>query len=496
MVDAAGTTDRWTYGWGVPTWPVGGVLLIIGVLWGAAPATAQIGDAFPSLTGHVTVGATGGSGVRTPFWLVMNRQGRRSPSGENAWVRGRVDGTFLSEGPVDLSGAADVLARGTVPATVYAHELYGRMEVGPFRVTVGRATHQQGIVDSTLSMGSTTWSRNTSPIPALRLDMPRYLDVPGTNGFVGVKGTFAHGWFEGDRFTERPYFHEKQGYIRILPQDGPVQLHAGLIHNVMWGGTHPTIGDLPDDLKAFWRVASGTRIDDEMADELPEGEDSGLGNTVAAYDAAVTAQALGWKGAVYREFYVETAASRYLRNAWDGLWGVNLVRRSGTGIVNRILYEHLRLVRHNAIWGADGRRGQRGREVYYNNFLYRNGWSYEGQVLGSPMALTDQYAPRLVSPDRDSDRPIINNIVVANHLGVAGHVTAGWDYKALLTYSRNHGAVFNPLSRHDQVTMLVEGEGPLFSERDLSLRVGLAADFGAAFEDRIGGLLALRWQPR
>lgn len=411
-------------------------------------------------------------------------------------MRGRIEGVLLDRGPINLSGAADVLARGTAPATVYAHELYGQVDIGPFRATVGRAAHQQGIVDSTLSMGSTTWSRNASPIPALRLEVPRYLDVPGTNGFVGVKGTFAHGWFEQDRFTQGAYLHEKQGYVRLLPQDGSIQLHAGIIHNVMWGGTHPTIGDLPDDLKAFWRVASGTRIDDEMADELPEGEDSGLGNTVAAYDAAVTAQALGWKGAVYREFYVETAASRYLRNVWDGLWGVNLVRRSGTGIVNRILYEHLRLVRHNAIWGAEGRRGRRGREVYYNNFLYRSGWSYEGQVLGSPMALTDQYAPRLVSPERDSDRPIINNIVVANHLGVAGHVTAGWDYKALLTYSRNHGAVFNPLSRHDQVTMLVEGEGPLFSERGLFLRVGLAADFGAAFEDRIGGLLALRWQPR
>ncbi len=473
---------------------VGGLLLLAGLLSRATPAAAQESGAPLPLSGRVTMGATGSSGAQAPFWLVSNRHGRVARTAESAWLSGRVAGPLLHRGPLEVSVAADVLARGTAPATVHAHELYGRVEVGPLRATVGRAAYQQGIVDSTLSMGSTTWGRNTTPVPAVRVGTPSYLEVPGTNGFVGVKGTFAHGWFEQDRSTERPYLHEKQAYVRLLPQDGPVQLHAGVIHNVMWGGTDPTIGDLPDGLDAFWRVASGTRIDEEAAEELPEGEDSGLGNTVAAYDAAITAQAWGWRGKVYREFYIETAASRQLRNVWDGLWGANLVRRSGSGLVNRVLYEHLRLVRHNAVWGAEGRRGRRGREVYYNNFRYRNGWTHEGRVLGPPLVLSDQYAPRLISPDRSSDRPLINDIVVAHHLGVAGDVTAGWGYEAFLTYSRNHGAVFNPLSRHDQVTMLLEGQGPLLPERDLSLRVGLAADLGAAFEDRVGGLVALQWQ--
>lgn len=473
------------------------VLLIGGLIvegLGTTEAAAQRADWREALNISASLSTTTASDDQLPFWLSSNQHGifgREATSGVLGMAINlppRRDRTF------DISAGAEVIARGSARPTLYAHEFYGRLHAGPIRLTAGRTEYIQGIVDTTLSIGGTTWSRNAAPVPAVRAEIPSYVSVPGTRDFLAFRGTFAHGWFESDRFVSSPWLHEKQFYVRLLPERAPVQLHGGIIHNVMWGGTHPTAGKLESDFGAFRDVVFPTQLDAEDAEEFDaETAGSAVGNHVAAYDVALTAEIEDIGVRLYRQFYIETSGARKLRNVWDGLWGVNLFRTSGNGIVDRILYEHLRFVRQNAVWGAEGRRGEKGRAVYYNNFIYQSGWTHEGRVLGSPLALTKDDAPGFVV--NEDARPIINNIIVANHVGIAGEIGGEWRYRGLLTYSRNHGMLRNPQPRTDQFAGLLRAHGPIWERPSLRLRVALSVDIGGVYPNRMGGRVGLLWTP-
>ena len=447
--------------------------------------------------------ATGATDVQVPFWLVAGRHGRLGRAAGNALARAALTLAPTPGRRLAVSAGLDVLARASGTPTArgasaaYLHQGYVRLHAGPVRLTAGRVEHVQGLIDTTLSAGGTTWSANATPVPAVRLALARYVGVPGTRGVVAVRGSFAHGWFEPDRFVERAYLHSKQLYLRLLPERAPAQIHAGIIHNVMWGGTHPELGNLPDGWRAFRRVLIQKELEGDEG-LTGEGRNSAVGNAVAAYDVAVTGDVRDWRGRAYRQFYIETGVSAQLRSPWDGLWGMSLRRAEGGRLVDRLLYEHLRFVRQNARYDLPGDLGRRGRERYYTSTEYEDGWTYGGRLLGTPLALLDADAPRLARTDRPGGTPfaVASNIVVAHHLGLAGQVAPGWRYRALVTYHRHHGSRDNRLARRrDQVSALAEVTARLWPARGLAATAAVAADAGAAFADRVGLLVGLTWRP-
>jgi hypothetical protein len=72
-----------------------------------------------------------------------------------------------------------------------------------------------------------------------------------------------------------------------------------------------------------------------------------------------------------------------------------------------------------------------GTASYYNNGIYRTGWTYQGRLIGNPMLLTDG----------TTERPVYNNIIIAHHLGLSGQLSEAVNYKLLYTFSRNYGEV-------------------------------------------------------
>ncbi len=119
-----------------------------------------------------------------------------------------------------------------------------------------------------------------------------------------------------------------------------------------------------------------------------------------------------------------------------------------------------------------------------------------GRTLGLPLILPDP------TGERDG---VVNNIIVAHHLGLEGQLTPRLAYRTLLTYSRNYGARDNCndngcfgeatliTPRRDQVSWLLELYGPLTPHLDL--HAALAFDAGAVHPDQAGLLLGLTWRP-
>jgi len=455
----------------------------------AAQAPASDGD----WTYAATLSAAASPAGALPFWLYANQYGTVAPSSANAGLRLQAHRPFGRGSGLDYAVGAELLGRLSSPSTAYLHELYGRLRYGRFQLTAGRREQIIGRVDTTLSLGGTTWGANATPPPKISVSSDGYLAVPGTDGVLAVKGYLAHGWLEDDRFVEGALLHEKYGYLRIRLPTLPVTAHAGLTHHALWGGTHPRRGPLPEGLRDWAYVAAGqSRTNDEGVRQ------SGV-NQLASYDFGLDVTARGVRARAYRQFYHEDTPSLLFRNPWDGLWGVSLRREDDDKLVTALLWEHLRMTRQNAKF-SEGE--ERGADTYYHHTVYRGGWTYQGRTLGVPLITTPSttpgFAPRIPG--------IANSIVVAHHVGLEGHLTADLSYRLLGTYSRNYGAqgvcgsvecaarVDRRTSRRDQYSVRIGLRGPLLEQYNLRFRTAAAFDVGSFYDDRTGLSVHLTWR--
>ncbi len=447
----------------------------------------------PPLEYGFAVRAAAASEGRLPFWLTANREGRLDPNGSNAltrlYARRPATGSRLAFG-----FGIDVLARASeVNPTAYLHQLYGRLRYGAFKLTVGRKAETVGGVDPRLSVGSMMWSANAAPVPkvSLSFDYIPIIFLPGKVNLIYAKGYLGHGWLERDRYVKGAFVHEKYLYLRgIGPEDFPVMAHAGIVHNVIWGGEHPVFGKLPQDLDAYWRVfraQTGNEADSTTIERL-----NALGNSVAMYDFGIDARAFGMELRVYRQFYIETGAAMLFRNAWDGLWGVSLRSKRRDRLVSGFLWEHVNTKKQSARPGFENHR-----DSYYNHFLYRSGWTYHGRAIGLPLIFGDGVRPG-----------VTNNLLLAHHFGLEGRLAGRIDYRAFVTYTRNYGATGVCLDaacsakgdrrtpRRDQVSALFEATGPLSTRAGVDFFAAFAVDAGALYPNNVGLMLGFSWRSR
>lgn len=144
----------------------------------------------------------------------------------------------------------------------------------------------------------------------------------------------------------------------------------------------------------------------------------------------------------------------------------------------------------------------RGADSYYNHFKYKGGWTYQGRTLGTPLL-----TPAAATPGLADNLPGIgNNIVVAHHLGLAGHLGAGLSYRLLGTYSRNYGATNVCTApdcsstgrsfegRRDQWSVRLGVRGPLLERYNLHFRAAAALDTGEFYDERAGLQVGVQWR--
>ena len=304
-------------------------------------------------------------------------------------------------------------------------ELYLHFRAFGWQLSAGRFHDPVGLgSDGPLTTGSMMVSRNALQPFRLRLSTPGFVPVPLTDGVLSFRVSWSEAMTTDDRFVDRARIHQKYLYLRVKPVP-EVHVSAGIVHNLMWGGTHPELGRMHGSVRDW--------LNDVFiqGDEYVFGNVTPLGNSLGAYDFGVEYRGGSWSAGLFRLFYIEDGQSLNLPNPWDGMWRAYVdlhdperPRRP----VSYITYEHINTRKQDADpWDALGR----GR--YYSHNVWRDGWVHHGQVLGTPLILID--------PDRigSRDRTLVNNIVLAHHLGLAGHISGRLSYQLMATYSRNYG---------------------------------------------------------
>ncbi|MBD3616007.1 MAG: hypothetical protein HUJ22_05485 [Gracilimonas sp.] len=427
-----------------------------------------------------------------PFWMHANNDGRIDQNSANAlhYVEGYSQ--IFKNSVFEVEAGASFVSRDYADTQVsYFDKAYLKLHIYDFKFMAGRYIDPLAEKEEELSTGSFMYSRNATPIPKIAFSTDGFAEVPGTNGIIRYNGLFAHGWLENDRYVQNAYLHEKYFYLSIKYDF--FDAVGGIVHNVQWAGESQSLGALPEGWQTYWEVITATGSSDADA---PGGERSNaVGNAVAAYDFSLGLFFDRFDLRAYRLFYLEDKVSTQFRSPWDGIWGLT-IKPKNIQLVKNITWEHVNTKRQDSFDFEP-----RGSASYYNNFLYRSGWTYQGRVIGNPMITTDGTI----------NRPIYNNIIVAHHLGLSGELLSNLDYKFLYTFSRNYGtwedqiiqrlpqeqcgavkgqicAELRPLSNVKQLnhSFLMELRSVLPQNERFSYGLTLSSDLGEFYGNRFG----------
>lgn len=442
-----------------------------------------------------------GLGEELPFWMHVNQDGRVDQRSANALAYADASKMIYEKNNWKFKTGGSIISRYSESPTVFFNKLYAKASFHTFTLAAGKFLDPLALKEDELSTGSFMVSRNTNPVPRLAFYTDGFTSIPGTQGIVRYNAYFSHGWFEPNRYVKNAYLHQKFFYLNI--KYAFFDAIGGIVHNVQWAGESrdQAVGKLPSGWDTFTEVVFARGSSDKNAQ--PGERSNAVGNSVAAYDFSLGLFFPSFDMRMYRLFYLEDKVSTRFRSPWDGIWGLT-VKPKNSSFIKNFIWEHINTKRQDS-FGFE----PRGTASYYNNFIYRTGWTYNRRVLGNPLLLSDG----------SIDRPIFNNIIIGHHFGLAGNLSDNWQYTFRYTFTRNYGevndqiierlpredcpgihgrvcAVLRPLSsvkkQNNSISLELRSSFTRFEELYYSFLI--TADFGELNGDRLGLGLNLEYQ--
>ncbi len=457
-----------------------------------------------------------------PFWLASNRNGevqRNVPSlqfiGE---IQHEYDSLYNSErklkkfnlgygirNVVNISKTPDLrLSEGFIKARFRSFEFYA-----------GRRREIIGLIDSTLSSGSYIWSGNALPIPKIQISIPNYTPIT-KEGLISIKGSFNHGWFGSSDSVQRYYLHQKNLYARFGKPKWRFKFYSGINHQVQWGGrptypfydsrTEQIITKFPSDLSSYINVVTGLSLNRKLdagiiKDGTPYNEAyNRAGNHLGTVDLAIDYFTPKGTILLYRQSIFEDGSLFYLNNISDGLVGASFkssqCRKGNFIIFERINVEYLKTSNQGGNIGSGGKTGNinqlRGLDNYFNNSLYKDGYTYKKQTIGTPfimpISIYEDAFPKYQG--KGNFNYLLNNRIKAFH--IATQFSIGKSLELLLRYSRtrNLGNYISPVLLIQNSLFLQTN----YSGKDWRLIFSLSMDNGNLLNNSIGSMISFQKQ--
>jgi len=224
-----------------------------------------------------------------------------------------------------------------------------------------------------ISSGSMLISKNAQPMNKVGL-VGNY-KLKRNNDFSFNWG-ISHGIFRKNRFySDAPFLHEKFLYLNYSKNSSNI-FSVGIVHEAIWAGTTTDLGSAnnpgnqPDSFKDFLKVfvsADGPKISGEA-------HANALGSHIGIWDFIYIKKIANRKMKVYYQHYFEDTSSFRFANKTDGLWGVELENYFSQ---TNFLLEYLD-TSHCCI------NPPYQNDDYYANYQYRDGWKYNGMIIGNP----------------------------------------------------------------------------------------------------------------
>jgi hypothetical protein len=438
----------------------------------------------------------------TPFWLRANQFGA-VPTEENfVNVGGSTYIEYRKGKKLDWGfGASGRLNLGETKADLLVQEAYLKGKWGIFELSAGRKKYIQGLMDSTLSSGSFAFSGNALPMPKVEIVVKEYWHPDFLGGYLGFKGNFVHGLFDNKRSdVDHIFLHQKSFYGRLGKQNSLFKFYGGFNHQVQWGGTlkypDPTNqasrkGKVASSLKDYLYVITGQSMAAAGGDTAKYGYNDAynrLGNHLGTVDVGMEIDGKFGKLFFYRQSIYEDGSLFYGNNITDGLHGVAFSTKRKQGLL-KLVFEYFNTTSQGGSGGSANAEGfLRGRDNYFNNSVYREGWTYLGRGLGSPLMTLDS------ETDLNSGKNIYydNNRVETFYVGAEAMIGENrLMFRGSLSNAiGGYGSEYIPVKK--QIALGLQWERQIFVfGQDAFLSANIGADMGSWKKDLVGGNFTL-----
>jgi hypothetical protein len=368
-----------------------------------------------------------------------------------------------------------------------------KFRFGAFEFYGGRRREIQGLVDTTGTMGSYIWSGNTLPIPKIEVAIPNYTPIM-RNGLIAIKGNFAHGWFGKGDSVQNVWLHQKSFYARIGKPRWKVHFFGGFNHQVQWGGypTKPfydelskqTINRFSSDFPTFIKVATGVSLNNQgqgLNTGSPANEAlNRAGNHLGSVDIGLQMTLSSYRILLYRQSFYEDGSLFYLNNIKDGLLGFSIHAKDK--IIKHISLEYFDTRSQGGSlfeWTPE----LRGRDDYFNNSLYLDGWTYKGQTIGNPLLTPNRV--KSINAFKSNSR-ILNNRLRAFQFSTL-YALFETQMRSQVISSLNLGT-YNYPTHLSQISLLQSFER---AYKGYKVQLNFAGDIGEFWTDNFGTNLTI-----
>jgi hypothetical protein len=374
-------------------------------------------------------------------------------------------------------------------------EGYARAKYRNMTLAAGRFKQVIGEIDPELSSGSLGVSGNALPIPKISF-MVDYTNVPFTNGWIQFKGQISHGWMGNDQFMKHAYLHEKNFYLRVGKRK--FKLYGGIQHYAVWGGSREDFLTADRSLAGFFNVL--------LVKEANDGTVFGsiapnrAGDHRGVLEAGAEWENDDLKINLNNQTPFDMGQGIDARNI-DRLLSLNIINKKPGAKLKKVVLEFIYTKQMNDFYA------QRYRESYYNNGIYRTGWEYNDNIIGTPLFVNRVRGSNYFNSIKpyDWDAPantinsldnIISNRVIGGHAAFLYALSREVTSKTMLTYTRNYGdfrvGVFSPYKSQWYSMQQFSWSVP---KTQLALTGTVAYDWGQ-LSDNFGSMIGINWQLR
>lgn len=455
------------------------IVLLISIGFVQVVSNAQILS--PSI--FVETNLKAGTGKNSPYYSVSNQQGIFSQEKNAILLRSGIISTIDTSKKISLSYGLDGIYRYDSNGDLWLQQAFVKVKAYFMVFHGGYIEETFGNQDNQLSSGGYLFSGNARPIPKIAMYTNDYITLPYTNDLLEVKGYIAHGWFgEKDQYVKNAYLHQKYFYIKIGEKKFPLSVNLGIHHAAMWGGTSPEFGTLPANWDAYISVFGGKM----KGDTGPIYERKNvLGNHLASYSFGINYKFQKYSLKFYWQTILEDKNGRVgvdWKNKGDGLWGITFVPHNEFNGIKKIVLEFY----NSTIQSGD--TAFSGNDNYFNNYLYRSGWTYHKMTIGTPL----NTSPLLEEGSFELNNYLENNCVRALIAGIVYKMNER-QIMLKMIYSRNYGTIMVPYSTaKDQFFSAMELTYPSKRYRKLSFSWQAAFDIGEHLGNNTGLMVKVR----
>ena len=457
-----------------------------------------------SLFYQFSISATAGSGKYNTFWMQSEEQGSVSISPYSGALRvaiikpaTRPNRWFDYDGAVDILGMVHsklpipeaLMPTGRFPVyqgrqgAYILRQCYVHTRLYIIDITAGVMSMADDM-NTPLGSGSLLLSHNAPALPGIRIGFDRWTPIPGLFGYAELKGGMAHAWLTDGIGTKRSKLHYKWAGVQFggsLPVNISYELH----HAAQWGGYDSEGHDLGNDWNAFRRVFMAQSGGSSYSESF-----NALGNHLGSQQLAVTANGKGWNVKIYWQNILEDNFNfiGMGHNLPDGRWGV-CAQQQVWPFIHTLTMEYICTTDQSGPLHDQDGIIYAGRDEYYVNYTYPQGWNYYLRSLGTPLITSPLY-------NTTEYTQTLNNRIQAWHIGVAGDIY-GFQYRLLGTYVRNYGTYHYDdwyTLKSDNTALLLDVSKRVEKAWGLDFGVRIGADFGTQWGNKVSAMITISKQ--